>query len=339
MLRRVMCFLTFVAAVGGCSNDTSESSTDPVDPLHEGNNPLQGPPDFVVGGFEAQLPEMTLAPGEEAFPCWIIPIEMVGDSQIVGGAKLTPDFGLHHGNVTSRPKTGDGIRECDEATNMEGTEALDIVSGGAWLFASSTQVEDQEWQTFKSGHGFRIKTDHEIVAHMHYLNTSSEPVTLAPHYEWYTIDESKVENVLAPFGFIFGGFEIPPMTTKTVTGNCELPKSFNIIHLLPHMHGLGEGFTAEFLGGERDGEKFLDSQGYDPDNGVSVQYEPAVDLSIADGVRFSCTWNNTYDKTIVEGAGDNEMCMLFGYGYPVDSVYMGLAYGEGDCVTVAVPAE
>jgi hypothetical protein len=222
---------------------------------------------------------------------------------------------------------------------MEGSEAVDIVTGGAWLFASSTQVQGEEWQSFPPGHGFRVKADQEIVAHMHYLNTTASAVTLAPRYEWFTIDESKIVNVMSPFGYIFAGFEIPPMAKHTVTGNCTLPKSFSIVSLLPHMHALGEAFTASFLGGERDGERFLDSQGFDPDNGVQLQYDPAVDLSIADGISFSCTWDNTFDKTIVEGVGDNEMCMLFGYGYPADSVFMGVAVSDEQCATIAVPSD
>jgi hypothetical protein len=307
-------------------------------PLYEGEDGRQRMPANVVGGFEAQLPETTLTPGEESFVCFIIPLEMVGESKIVGGAKLTATPGLHHGNVTTRLKTGEGLRACEAMDLLGGNEALDMVEGGAWLFASSTGVVGEEWQTFADGQGFRIKEDHEIVARMHYLNTTSEEVTVAPKYEWFTIDESKVEHVLAPFGFTFGGFSIPPMSTKTVTGNCELPKPFNIVHLLPHMHQLGDSLTAEFLGGERDGEMFLDSQGYDPEAGVIQQYEPAVDLSIASGVRFSCTWNNTFDKEIKEGVGDDEMCMLFGYGYPEDSVYFGFAYADGECVPVPVPA-
>ena len=79
------------------------------------------------------------------------------------------------------------------------------------------------------------------------------------------------------------------------------------------------------------------SAGYDPDNGVWTQYIPAIDLSQGEGARFSCTWNNTYNKTIVEGIGDNEMCMMFGYSYPYDNTYTAVATGPEQCVTVVLP--
>jgi hypothetical protein len=37
-----------------------------------------------------------------------------------------------------------------------------------------------------------------------------------------------------------------------------------------------------------------------------------VVIQPGDGFSFSCTWKNTFDKPIVEGVGDDEMCMMFG---------------------------
>lgn len=67
-----------------------------------------------------------------------------------------------------------------------------------------------------------------------------------------------------------------------------------------------------------------------------TQYEPAVDLSDADGFSFSCTWRNTFDRTIVEGTGDDEMCMVFGYAWPVDHSYNAFAQ-DGGCLLVPTP--
>jgi len=327
--------------LSGCSGSETvadEPVAGPIDAENQGNAMPQGPPANVVGGFEAQLPDYVMEPGEEVFPCYIFPLEISGPSHMVGGARLVASLGLHHGNVTTRPKTGEGIRECPAEEQGEiGGEAFDIIKGGGWIYASSTQIEGTEWLGFPEGHAFPVNAEFEIVARMHYLNASSQELTVAPYYEWYTVEESMVDKLMAPFGFIFAGFEIPPLSTYTATGNCTLPADMNIVTLLPHMHGLGTSFTASYLGGELDGQRFLNSQGYDPDNGVMTLYDPSVDLSGADGLSFSCTWNNTFDKTIVEGVGDNEMCMLFGYAYPHDSVYTGFAVDEEHCVTVAVP--
>lgn len=301
----------------------------------QGRPPARQPPANAVGGFMIQLPAVTLMPGEEVLPCYIFPLELQGPSHVVGGATLNATPGLHHGNVTTRPKTGDGFRACDANTMENGSEALDILNGGAVLFGSSTQVMGQEWQSFPSGMGYRIKDGYEIVARMHYLNATSQPLTVQPSYQWYTIDESALQTELAPFIWEYQHFTIPPQATKTVKADCTFPYAQHAMHLvnvLPHMHRMGTEFDAGVIGGPSDGQNFLMSPGYSPDQGVLLQYDPAIDLSAVDGFTFSCTWHNTLDQTLTEGVGNNEMCMLFGYAYPPEAAYSALA-NDGSCLT------
>ena len=305
----------------------------------QGRPPARRPPDDAVGGFMIQLPAVTLMPGEEELPCYIFPLALQGPSHVVAGATLNATPGLHHGNITTRPKTGEGFRMCDANTASNGAEALDIINGGAVLFGSSTQITGQEWQSFPPGMGYRIKDGYEIVARMHYLNATSAPLTVQPSYQWYTIDEHALTQELAPFIWEYGHFTIPPQSTTKVTGQCEFPYAdhpMHLVNLLPHMHRMGIELDAGVTGGPDDGKNFLTSPGYDPDRGVWTQYDPAIDLSAVDGVTFGCTWHNTLDQTLVEGVGDNEMCMLFGYAYPPAAAYSALA-SEGSCVMTTAP--
>ena len=328
--------LVFLFGCTGVDQMSVPPTPDPKPNL--GQPPVAAPPANVVGGFSAQIPEFTLEPGDEKFPCWLFPLEIEGPSHIVGGARLTTTVGMHHGNITSRPITGEGIRECETGTDatLAGNEANDIIKGGAVLFGSSTQIEGEEWQSFPDGMGYPVSEGYEIVARMHYLNATSETITLAPSYDWYTIDEATVEHVLGPFAWVLSNWEIPPLTEKTVEANCRLPGEMHLVNLLPHMHGLGTAFFGSYMGGARDGEQFLDSAGYDPDSGVLTQYTPAIDLSQGEGASFGCTWMNTFDKPIGEGVGDDEMCILFGYAYPYEGAYSALATEVG-CAMLAPP--
>src|SRR5262249_36493198 len=156
-----------------------------------GHAPNAAPPSHVVGSFKISLPPITLAAGEEQEPCFIFPLTIDGPSRVVGGGKLTVGPGMHHGNITTRPKTGDGVRMCPPDQNpLFGGEAADIIMGGAVLFGSSTQITGTEWQSFPDGMGYKVRDGFEIVARMHYLNTSAEPVTVTPEYAWFTIDEA-----------------------------------------------------------------------------------------------------------------------------------------------------
>jgi hypothetical protein len=322
--------LALVLCGGGCGG---------ASPFAEGHAPPKQPPANAVGGFSIALPALTLKPGEEVQPCFVFPLELSGPSHIVGGATLTATPGLHHGNITTRPKTGDGIRNCAADDAAGGSEANDIIKGGAVLFGSSTQFVGQEWQSFPTGMGYRIQDGYEIVARMHYLNATAAPMTVTPTYQWYTIDESKLTEELFPFIWEFQRFMIPAGATVKVTADCPFPfkeHPTHLVSLLPHMHKLGIELDAAVTGGAHDGETFLESPGYDPEKGVLRQYDPAVDLSAVDGFTFSCTWRNTLDKTVVEGVGDNEMCMMFGYGYPKEFAYTAVA-SQGTCILLTPP--
>src|SRR5262245_11743026 len=93
----------------GCG--VSEGTPTPA-PFGLGHPPLSRPPANVVGGFKIDLPPLTLMPGEEREPCYIFPLKIQGPSRLVGGGSLTVGPGMHHGNITTHPKTGEGIREC-----------------------------------------------------------------------------------------------------------------------------------------------------------------------------------------------------------------------------------
>lgn len=326
MLRTLLILALVVAACG----DEPDAPVPPV-----ATTPLGEPPAYTVGGFTVSIPATQLAPGQERQPCWIVPLAVTGPSRIVGGAVLRTTPGLHHGNITTRPKTGDGVRPCPAGSGNEGT---DIINGGMVLFASSTQKVGDEWYRFPDGHGYRVNDTYEVVARMHYVNPTDQMITVAPTYEWFTIDEAQLVHELGPFVWMYDNFEIAPRAALTVTAECYLPNDHptHILTALPHMHKLGRALTATYIGGTFAGETFLDSTGYNPDEGVLVQYEPAVDLTDAEGLTFSCSWQNTFDKVITDGVGDNEMCMVFGYAWPFDKAYSAIA-APGNCQMLATP--
>lgn len=336
MVRRAVLLASALAAAGAACGSSSSSSSSQG--FTQGTKPQQGPPANVVGGFSIQLPSYTLKPGEEELPCWIFPLDITGPSLLVGGAQLTSQPGMHHGNITTRPSTGTGMRPCpaDDPSSQFGGEALDVFNGGTVLFGSSTQHVGTEWQSFPAGMAYPVTAGFEIVARMHYLNAGSQPLTVSPKYQWYTVDAKKVKTVLAPFAWVYDGFQIAPGQTLTVTGDCYFPGPMKIVFVLPHMHKLGTAFAASFLGGPLDGKEWLDSKGYDPSDGVMQVFDPPIDLSQGQGSSFSCTWDNTTDQVVTDGVGNNEMCILFGYSFPASATYSASVQDSNKkCVYVA----
>ncbi len=321
-MRRAALLLLISAGCGGAAGP-------PTIPVGEAP-PKQAPP-YTVGGFTAQLPALTLQPGDEVLPCFIVPLDLQGPSHLVGGARLTVGPGMHHGNLTGRPSTGSGVRTCPAADLGDAQQALDVLNGGAVLFGSSTQVVGEEWQSFPAGDGYRIGDGFEIVARMHYLNASTSAVTVQPRYDWYTVDESKLVHELGAFAWDEQDINIPAGADVTDKASCLFSEGMHIVSVVPHMHKLGYALDAGFLGGPLDGKPFLTSPGYSPDTGVIQQFDPPVDLSSAQGAWFTCSWHNTLDQTVYYGVGDNEMCILFGYAWPKEAAYSTLVR-NGNCV-------
>jgi len=327
----MLCFLGL--AIAACGEPESGSLPPSIT---EGRPPPRQPPANAVGGFNIEVPSLTLMPGEERTACWAFPLQVTGPSHMVGGATLSTGPGLHHGNIVTRKQTGDGMRKCAPGESGANAQFADVATGGAVLFGSSTQFAGDEWESFPDGMAYRIRDGYEIVARMHYLNATTQPLTVAPRYQWYTIDEAKVVHELAPFAWDYDEFEIPPGADLTIRGECLFTDAMHVVSVLPHMHQLGYAFKAGFLGGPLDGRTFLDSPGFDPDQGVLTQYHPAIDLSQGGpgtGAWFSCSWKNTFDKPIHYGLGDDEMCILFGYAYPPEAAFTTYAK-QGGCVVI-----
>ncbi len=245
-------------ALAGCGSSTDESS----DPGPHGFTPPQEAPENTVGGFSIQIPSITMEPGEELLPCYIFPLELTGPSHFVAAGSVTTSEGMHHGNVTTRKKTGEGIRPCPPEDNpgVFGGEAGDIFHGGAVLFGSSTQLIGTEWHRFPPGYAYRVKDGYEIVARMHYLNVSQKKVTVRPEYHWYTIPEEDLVDEVGPFAWTLDKFEIPPLSEHTESAECTMYEPMHIVDAMPHMHALGTRFEVTYFGGPRDGEHWLDDR-------------------------------------------------------------------------------
>lgn len=62
-------------------------------------------------------------------------------------------------------------------------------------------------------------------------------------------------------------------------------------------------------------------------------YDPQLDLTNVDKIHFACTFDNTTTHDIIYGIGSNEMCILFGYVYPVKKQFVGHSPYAGEPCT------
>jgi len=77
---------------------------------------------------------------------------------------------------------------------------------------------------------------------------------------------------------------------------------------------------------------------------------PPMDMSGAEKIRLSCTFENPSDRTIRHGIGENEMCMFLAftdsryrvgaYGMDIDeeeTTADGIHQAQSNCIVAAIP--
>jgi hypothetical protein len=355
MLRVALAPLALVI-LAGCTENASETSSpvacDPglerfrgacVDParryepgksIDQGNVAAYGDPLTELklppppkSGFRIIAPPRIMLPGEEADFCLSWPFPTITNHVIYAGRLYTTP-GLHHSNVITKavdPKLGPNpYPSCHPGASDPFSQVPGVIPDV--LFANSTQVTGEETLAFPPGLGFRVDPAREITTNIHFLNTSAEPLRVEVAYDFFTMSDADLTTLVAPFFMQVNDFLIPPHTQGTVGTACDVYGG-KVVSLMPHTHNLSQRFTVDLLkeGGE---ERVLENGPFDAKSHIAI-YDPPIDLTAVQQMRFECLFNNTTDHDVVYGIGENEMCILFGYVYPPIDQFVGYADYQG----------
>jgi len=245
------------------------------------------------------------------------------DPIYVNQVELTTSTGFHHSNWFWVPETQfagpDGTWSCDERRYSE----LSAGVFGAVVFAQSTQAL-HEIQAFPAGAATKIPPRAKLVAGLHLLNASDEPLAPTIQLTLTPIAAAAVTADLHGFAFQNQAIQIPPKARSRFTIECDLtkgfdstmtrpPPDFRIYHVLAHYHELGSGLTFEALR-DADGapEMMFETQTRIGDGLASV-LDPPFDLTGHSKIRFACEYDNPRDTTVGWGVGDQEMCIVFAF--------------------------
>jgi hypothetical protein len=292
----------------GTPTTTSESSSSTGEPV---------PTDTATIVHSFGIVE--LAPHEETEPCvqWTLDNDQSLWAQTV---RLTNDGASHHSNWFIVPENAfpgpDGYFDCGE----RGFSEIEAAVQGTVLFAQSTQSRFDE-QALPDGVVVKIPPRHKVVAGTHFLNLADAPYSTELRMAFDLIHPKDVTVVTAPFRFSYTDLQIPPMRQSRFSGDCDLastyegsagkPLDLKLYYVTPHYHYLGNFFDLTISGGPRDGENVFRLDGFDAgSNGQS--FDPPIDLTGADGFRFTCGYDNWRDVSVGWGIGDQEMCVMLG---------------------------
>jgi hypothetical protein len=278
-----------------------------------------------TGGEEPEIAIVTHSFGdlsldafEETQPCvsWTIDNEA---PLYVNAVTLANGGSWHHSNWLVVPEEifpgEDGYWNCGDRNFSE----LVAAATGTVLYAQSTQSWLEE-QRLNPGAVIKIPPHHKIVASTHALNLAPRPVDTELRLSLEIIHPRDVQTVLAPLRLNYADLQIQPLTKSRFTSSCNLADRYaqtggeldiKIHYVLPHYHYLGDLFELRIDGGPRDGELIYELGGFNADANGQLFPTP-VDLTGAQGVTFTCGYDNWRDVEVGFGIGDQEMCVMLG---------------------------
>ena len=294
-------------------------------------------PDPPKSGFRLVLRPVTLEPGEERSYCEAWPFPSLQNT-LVYAARIYTTTGLHHSNLVSLPIDQELGSSPYPECNSGAADPFSQIGEGIpdVLFANSTQVVGTEALVFPEGMAYRIHPEREVSSDIHLLNASAEPVTVEVVYDFYTMPEEALVEQLGPVVADNRDFEVPPSSAGSAETECRVFGG-NVVSLMPHTHDYSTRFQVEIVDWDGAATEVYLEEGYDLESDIRVYDPPVVLSSDIKNIRFRCDYTNTKDSVLRYGLADQEMCILFGYVYPVETQFAAYQMqGDGQCTSVQI---
>lgn len=244
----------------------------------------------------------------------------------VNQVELQTGPGFHHSNwfwVPEHQFAGeDGTWSCGDRYYTEAAAGL----FGAVVFAQSTQAE-HEIQAFPVGAATKIPPRSKLVAGLHLLNPSDEPLAPTISLILTPLPAAEVTTELHGFAFQNQSIELPPHAKSRFTIECDLTKGvgingmpferpapdFRFYHVLAHYHELGTGMTLEALRDGDGGSEMMFETRTRVGDGLAAVLDPPFEMTGRSKIRFACEYDNPRDVPVGWGVGDQEMCIVFAF--------------------------
>jgi hypothetical protein len=249
---------------------------------------------------------------------------------------FVPDDDLAAGRVGVFPGP-DGTFNCED----RGFDQIEAALRGGVLFAQSTQSE-HDVQAFPDGVALKVPAHSKLVATIHLLNATDQPLHLTPKLTLTQLPENQVTTVLAGLSFENHALALPPNKRSSFALDCDLTPawqklynlgnvptatpSFKLYYALAHYHALGTGLTIDGVRPDGTSARIFSTDAAVGD-ALGSTLSPTFDMTGFTRMRFSCDYFNSTAQTVGWGLGDQEMCVFLAF---TDSDYFWAGGALGD---------
>lgn len=291
-----------VGETDSANQDGGQTIADDVAVVIDVGNPPVEQPTYTTG-----IGPFSVGKYEETTKCVVVRLKNA-DPIFVNRITQTLAPGSHHLVVYRSTETK------EKPEPFDCTPFLGVLSGTVPIFIS--QIGDEELN-YPEGVALKFDADQMIRIEAHYLNTTGEQIEAKSEIHFETVDADAVAHQA---GFLFygtGDISIPPFSEFVSKPVFKVPpKGSKVFGLTSHQHHYGTYFEIE---------KATSSSGpgtviYENDNWEEppvILFDPPLTFADGEGLRWTCTWQNTSSKTVSFGESANsEMCFLWAYYYP-----------------------
>ena len=289
---KALLLLAVTVAAASCGDDESQ------------------PPLYPAIVFEMKA---TIEPGEERHVCQFVKLPDDADELFVKGGFYDTSDGTHHFLL---------FRTAPDMPAPPLNEPLDCYEGeGVMQFERGFVTGGQlahDAQEFPFGLALAFQPGDVLLMQTHVVNASPEPKEASVRVELTREEPAAVSDRVGTFRFYNPFIYLDPMSQGTAAMRCHINEDVTLLTAGAHMHARGVGYRAFFdPPGKIASEPFYTTDEWQhPD-----YFAGLIEMPKGSAVRFACDYDNTEDRTVVQGlSADDEMCMFSAFYYPAQSI-------------------
>jgi hypothetical protein len=252
--------------------------------------PLNNAEDIYVNRFD-----MVLRPGSHHFILYTYP-------------DYTPD------DVVPNPLEIRDLR--DDNDNYLDENGYDLFDWRQMQYAIPIVISQSRRLDFSlpKGVAMRLPPDSGIDLNAHYANYSDDTIEGEAYVNLHLLEADEVEHVAEIFALSNFDIMLPAGQVTTLEKEFLFREDRQVVQLVSHTHDRMIDFTAEIIGGERNGETVYRS--FDWEHPAPLRFDPPLFMEQGQGLRIRATYDNTEDRDLLFGfTRKDEMMILYGYYY------------------------